>query len=608
MKAFYIFLVVTTLMISTASAMDLETLMTRHREALGGERIQEIHSKHALYDISIATFAGTFEEWSRVPGEYRIEFKLPIMSKVQGGDLYRDWTLEGGQTKVEEKKEPSRPSTVLPEFEYLYPGPDLNLEYGGENQHEEKGTEYILIVKEKKDGKWTEQTFYIDAESFLVNRVETEEEGMDVTLHYDSYRNIDGMKVAESSRQVIDFPGATPMVFKLKTCEFNVRLTNELFMPPGESVKDYAFPPGKKMIKAPIKLLDGHIILQVAVNGSENKNFLLDSGAGGTILSKNLTDDLGLKTTPGIQSLGVGGMEQVGFVEYDQIDINGLKLKARKAYCVDFSPLEPFLGMRIDGILGYDLFSRFVIDLNYSDKTITVYETQTFDSEQYEDWTEGRLSMNLFEIPGEFEGHKGWFRLDTGSNGSLHLHAPFVEEHNLLKDRKTFKISALGLGGESDVYVSRTDEFQLAGYEFSNMPVDLITGDKGALSIGKSYGTVGAKILSRFRIIFDYMNNRLRLIPSEKFDDPFKVNKAGLEIMKEDDEFKIFKVYDRTPASKCDLRKGDVIIKVNGKKAEEYGFYDLKELFSAPEDTKIKIQYLRDGKKRKCKFRLKEFF
>ena len=46
---------------------------------------------------------------------------------------------------------------------------------------------------------------------------------------------------------------------------------------------------------------------------------------------------------------------------------------------IPLSPLNKFEGVELDGILGYDFFKRFVVEVDYINHILTIYEPEKFN-------------------------------------------------------------------------------------------------------------------------------------------------------------------------------------------------------------------------------------
>ena len=139
----------------------------------------------------------------------------------------------------------------------------------------------------------------------------------------------------------------------------------------------------KKSKKIRFKLINNLIILPVEINGIE-LSFVLDTGVNKPILF-NLTnvDSLEIKNSEKIYLRGLGAN---GLIEALKSKNNFLKvgeaININQDIYVVFDQninFSPRLGMPVHGIIGYDVFKDFIVELNYSSKFIRLHHSNSFE-------------------------------------------------------------------------------------------------------------------------------------------------------------------------------------------------------------------------------------
>jgi hypothetical protein len=114
------------------------------------------------------------------------------------------------------------------------------------------------------------------------------------------------------------------------------------------------------------------IILPVYVNDQGPFNFILDTGAGHSMLSKYATRRLKLKTSllKRKKGLGVGGIVTLESTVIDSLKLGDITFKNYKVFVLDQSNISQKVRKRIYGIIGYDILSNFEIIINYTKKEV----------------------------------------------------------------------------------------------------------------------------------------------------------------------------------------------------------------------------------------------
>ena len=190
------------------------------------------------------------------------------------------------------------------------------------------------------------------------------------------------------------------------------------------------------------------------------------------------------------------------------------------------------------------------------------------------------------------------FVIDTGASDAVYLTTPFVEKHGLLDTLvENVRIPVSGIGGDSAQNVGRIEEIMLGNIVIEN-PVTFFSHDsRGAFANPDFAGIIGAEILRRFKVFFDYSGMRMILERNEHFDQPYEFDKTGMQLVAEGDDYKTFRVravVDASPAEEAGVLVGDVITSINGRTAEELTLVTAMEIFyKNGRDLPIRIN--RDG-------------
>src|SRR5262249_16484108 len=147
----------------------------------------------------------------------------------------------------------------------------------------------------------------------------------------------------------------------------------------------------------------------------------------------------------------------VTFASNVRIALDGVELPPQTVSVISLSPLEPFAGRSLDGIIGFGLFSRYVVAIDYAVRKVDLYEPQSY---QYSG-AGIRLPLtaegNHFYVPAKVAmpgraAFAGRFLVDTGAvMATVVFSRPAVERHGLLAavEKRFVDRSLPGLGGET---------------------------------------------------------------------------------------------------------------------------------------------------------------
>ena len=111
----------------------------------------------------------------------------------------------------------------------------------------------------------------------------------------------------------------------------------------------------------------------VRINGPEPLSFVLDSGSNRILIDRAVASRLGLKASGSGSLQGAGaGKIAVEYIHDASIGFPGVESRNYEMSTADLQPLKTTLGVKVDGILGYEIFSRFVVTLDYKAESITL--------------------------------------------------------------------------------------------------------------------------------------------------------------------------------------------------------------------------------------------
>lgn len=340
-------------------------------------------------------------------------------------------------------------------------------------------------------------------------------------------------------------------------------------------IPGFQMPPRTKSIRIPVEIQHNVIIIPLRINGSFEMNFILDTGVRSTILTEPLIANfIELDSLTRIKVRGLGEGEPIDAILARDVSIQlpgvkgtGMNLLVLPEGVISYSGM---FGRPVYGIIGYDVFSQFVVEVNYARKYIRLHDAFEFKPRRRAATIPLQLRQGKPYIQAtmtDFEGREiaGNWLLDTGSSNAIALfdgELPVPEQ----------SIPAfLGKGLSGNVYgrLARAPTFQLGPYQFE----EVIAGypDSSSLNFQPQdtlwYGNIGAEILSRFLITFDYYRGQVYLKKVWGWRQPFEYNVSGIEVITDGDSFEnIIVSYVRpgSPAAEAGVRIGDQLLNLNG--------------------------------------------
>lgn len=252
--------------------------------------------------------------------------------------------------------------------------------------------------------------------------------------------------------------------------------------------------------------LDGYVMAVQPVIANQKLWFDLDTGGLHTIVDSSAAKALQLRSAGSLQIGGAGK----GAVE-------ALKLLpfAVRLQTVTFYPKDPLAldlshtGSVIDarGLLGFDLFSQYVVAYDYDRTAVELYDPATY---RYPG-AGARIPL-VIRPPRAFVSvvvsapgvapERHLLRVDTGSSDS-------VDDDIILRSSEPKKIltGGVGIGSRFKTYVGTISSLQIGPYVLHQ---NLVSATGGVQLIG-------GDVWHRFNIVFDFAHRCMYLAPRRHF-------------------------------------------------------------------------------------------
>lgn len=372
---------------------------------------------------------------------------------------------------------------------------------------------------------------------------------------------------------------------------------------PSQTAAPLHFAAGAHEATVPAQVYAAHIFVPVRVNGGEATWFVLDTGARETVISKPVAEKAGLAFQWQNGSKGRVGLTAVSTAKNVLLDISGLEIPTGRVAVLDLSFMQQTLGRSVDGLLGYDVISHFVVQLDYGHHRVTFHDPATFVADRGGAALPFAFFRNVPQVaarilvPGRVPIEVKCL-IDSGA-GSLILAASFVNANQVIQSvGKTVTVPDLHFGGKSRELAGRIGWLQLGPY-LLRRPVTIMWRDvRGLLASSDVDALIGGEILSRFTITLDYQNQRILFKPTRHFADAFRADASGLSLRIKgaaSGSVEIENVEADSAAASAGLQKGDVISAIDGHSASEYDLDKVRKMFQqSGRDIRLTIE--RQGK------------
>lgn len=333
---------------------------------------------------------------------------------------------------------------------------------------------------------------------------------------------------------------------------------------------------GEALHSLPFELYDGRIYLQARVAGSEPRTFLLDTGAQVTHFSADLVREAGLATFGDVGITGTGRGRVAGdYVRVSSLDLGGFPLAINNAISAPaealFGPVVTSSGKRFDGIIGYDLFAAYVVEIDYIGRTIRLYDPLRAPEPVGADVAAINIIDNKPYLTGivTLTGRtfEALLHLDTGSGGALGFNGAFVAERDLLAIAgRTLPSMSRGVGGATPARLGRADSLTIGNTRLSGpFATYALAQGKGVNELAA--GRIGGAILRRFTLTINYSAGTIALLPNANFHRPLETDMSGLALVSSDDGVEVFRVEAGSAGGEAGILAGDRLLSIDGQPA-----------------------------------------
>lgn len=257
------------------------------------------------------------------------------------------------------------------------------------------------------------------------------------------------------------------------------------------------------------------ILVPVHMNDHGPFHFILDTGAGTSLLSSELSKQLEVKVTGSKEGQSAGGKVSVSLAKVASLAVAEAKVDDVDVGIVDLSHIGKTIGAKIDGDLGYNFLKHFRMELN--DRDCMVCFDDPKHVETFERMPQTEIAMHLANPAkplvlvhvhangrGPFQ-----FAIDTGTSTTA-ITAELAKQLGVAS-------SAIGagttVGAHVDVSAGIVKSFQVGGARVDNMAVvvahflEMLSNAVGT----QLDGIVGYNFLRNYKVVFDYPNELLSL-------------------------------------------------------------------------------------------------
>lgn len=586
------------------------SLIRQSGAALHIASLHSVRMIHSRGNIVADGLAGTSENWNEMGGlRSASRFSTPPLAGGTGWDGRQSWTLDQTGLVIVDGSELGRSSAInqayVSNYDLWAPGYGGATIVSGGSVSDKGGSYDVLRVTPPKSNLPVD--IWFDRTTHLPVKVVQTAGPLVTTIAMADFEAVHGLMIP--NRVVTSSNQGDSTTFTATRVEANPILGAAHLAAPKSAPHDFSIAHGATQASVPIQTVDNHVYLDVMLNGKGPFHFILDTG-GANVIDPSVVKELGVGSGGSAEVTGVGSVSsESSFAVVKRLQV-GNALLSNQVFIV--LPIAGSVGrahgMPMDGVIGYEVLSRFVTTFEYANRKVVFHMPGSYTRPpgatvipivQY--GTQPQFACSIDGVPTTCA-------LDTGARQSISLFSPFIRAHpSIVPATLTAPgVNGFGVGGPAIGRLGRLQTLSFGGLTLHDLVGDYTTQTKGALAMPFMGGAnVGGGVWKRFTMTLDYRQRTMTLTPNRDFAMRDHWDRSGVYLVNKG-AITVVGVRPGTPAARAGLTKGDVIMSVNGSSG--LSLRGVRDLFlSAPGTVEHLVIKSTDGKLRDVDLTLADY-
>ena len=369
----------------------------------------------------------------------------------------------------------------------------------------------------------------------------------------------------------------------------------------------------RKITRIPFEFQANLVIVPVKVNNSDTLRFILDTGVSSILITDpQIARNQHMIFSRNVKISGAGeGTDIEAGIVLDNTIRMGDMIGHRQNLVVlkeDVLKLSEFVGSPIHGIIGYEIFNRFAVTIDFGTNEIILenpehYKYKPSKGERFPiTIEENKPYLSTIELINDKQNVPLKVILDTGAGHAISLDAN--KTNGIPMPEKVVKAQlGRGLSGVINGSLGRISKLKLGKFEMNNLVASFPDSSSyriRGLELIERQGNIGCEFLRRFKITFNYRDQYIVLKSiNRRMKEPFEHNMSGIELMARGSdyhEFTVDRVLENSPADNAGLLQGDRVMFINNKSSKEITISEIYKLFQKGEGKNLNLIINREGK------------
>jgi hypothetical protein len=567
-------------------AIDGEELMRRHLAAVAGDG-------EKVNQLSNLRMTGLVDKYG-LRGDVGVFADLPdrFAMKHQYAAFMEDFVLRGksgecleltGRPRPLEQGELADLKTLnyVLTYQYLRPGQMLP------TLVRQEGDVYTAAVS-SPDG--ISITLRVDAQTFLLKGFSfMDNGGRDRQYSIEEYKDVEGLRLPVRLKD----QDVNPALYTFNQWEFNKGVEGSLFSIP--SMPQSIGLPDKGAVRLPLQIYFRLPLIKAWIGNSPALTFLVDLGLPFSVIDRSIATQLGLGPAGRfIRPTRYLGSE-FAVARIPSLLLREVDFKDRVFLVTNMMPPSANVQLPIHGVIGNDLFSQAVVQLDMAGEQLRLFAPRAFSAgggRKVSLQPQGGMLM----VPANLDGVDTWLEL-TSSYGDSVLFGAGSPAAQALAQKNPAGADGFTLGLQYGVpeRILRVGTMTVESTGAQGVLIHLAQFPADSVLNRRQAGWIGTGFLRRFTVSVDFPGNTLYLEPGPALGEPDLCNATGLYVVKSGGRVVVQQVVKGSPAEKAGLQVGDTLTAINDYPAEQVVFDRLYGFLYLAADGSVRLKAQREG-------------
>jgi hypothetical protein len=339
---------------------------------------------------------------------------------------------------------------------------------------------------------------------------------------------------------------------------------------------------GTPLVIVPARTLGNYLLVETKWDRHGPYRFLVDTGSSTTLVTPELVARYPSRQQPAAAMPRVrvrsasGESALLPSTTIRRIELEEARFEDVPVLVHDLRELSAHFGVKIDGILGFQLFRETVMTLDYPKSRLLLQPRYpaplhpgtavTFNNEQRTPFIPLKLGDQSFTA-----------LIDSGSDAALTLNLAGLEPDFEVPPRSGVVVGTL-----------TGDHLQQIGRWRAPLQIGNYTLPRPVVDLTENFSSLGGGILRHFTVTFDQERNRVTFHRERHAPVPAAVRRSsGLSFTKLPAYWRIVSVVAGSPAATAGVQAGDLVTRINAEPVERWDYNRFEHLVATADEIRF---------------------